>query len=114
MKIEWPMFKWSHDSKYIARHVQGKDGAIYVYETPRMALVKPSIKIENLRTFEWSPADAMLSYWTAEPEVGNIPARVSVVKFPSREIVRTKNLFSVVSVSIIIIFKTSLVTIFSN
>ena len=41
----------------------------------------------------WSPKDHTLSYWT--PESGNIPARVSLVSIPSRELLRTKNLFGV-------------------
>lgn len=46
--------------------------------------------------FEWSPKDHILSYWT--PEEGNNPARVTLMSIPSREIIRTKNLFSVLDV----------------
>ncbi|KAI9093824.1 eukaryotic translation initiation factor eIF2A-domain-containing protein [Phlyctochytrium arcticum] len=92
MKIDWPMFKWSHDDKYVARMV---DNMISVYETPGMGLLdKKSFKIENLKTFEWSPTDHMISYWT--PEIGNIPARVTLIRVPSREVIRTKNLFGVI------------------
>ncbi|KAJ1567789.1 Translation initiation factor 3 subunit b [Cladochytrium tenue] len=99
VKIDWPLFKWSHDSKFFARIVPGKEGAIFVYETPRMGLVdKKSIKVDNLRAFDWSPGDNYLSYWTAE--VGEIPARVTVMKLPSKEIIRTKNLFGVLSVGL--------------
>jgi translation initiation factor 3 subunit B len=78
----------------------GKEGVISVYETPGMGLLdKKSIKIENLKSFEWSPTENILSYWTSEPEVGNIPARVTLLRIPNREIVRTKNLFNVVNVS---------------
>ncbi|KAJ3413176.1 Translation initiation factor 3 subunit b [Chytridiales sp. JEL 0842] len=98
IKIDWPLFKWSHNEKYLARMTAGKDGLISVYETPGMGLLdKKSIKIENLKAFEWSPTECILSYWTSEPEVGNIPARVTLMRLPSREIVRTKNLFSVVN-----------------
>ncbi|ORY23476.1 translation initiation factor eIF-3b, partial [Rhizoclosmatium globosum] len=98
VKIEWPFFKWSHDSKYIARMTPGAEGAISVYETPGMGLLdKKSIKIENVRAFEWSPTENVICYWTPEPEVGNIPARVTLLKLPTREIVRTKNLFNVVN-----------------
>ncbi|KAI8618617.1 eukaryotic translation initiation factor eIF2A-domain-containing protein [Chytriomyces sp. MP71] len=100
VKIDWPMFKWSHDSKYIARMTPGMEGAISVYETPGMGLLdKKSIKVEGLKAFEWSPADNVLAYWTPEPEVGNIPARVTLIKVPTREILRTKNLFSVINVN---------------
>ncbi|KAJ3130009.1 Translation initiation factor 3 subunit b [Physocladia obscura] len=98
VKIDWPFFKWSYDSKYIARITPGPDGAISVYETPGMGLLdKKSIKIENVKAFEWSPTENVISYWTPEPEVGNIPARVTLMKLPQREIVRTKNLFNVVN-----------------
>ncbi len=46
--------------------------------------------------FEWSPKDHILSYWT--PEEGNNPARVTLMSIPSKEIIRTKNLFSVLDV----------------
>ncbi|KAJ3075383.1 translation initiation factor eIF-3b like protein [Podochytrium sp. JEL0797] len=98
VKIEWPFFKWSHDSKYIARMNPGADGAISVYETPGMGLLdKKSIKIENVKGFEWSPTENVICYWTPEPEVGNIPARVTLLRLPQREIVRTKNLFNVIN-----------------
>jgi translation initiation factor 3 subunit B len=45
--------------------------------------------------FCWSPNDHVISYWT--PEKGNIPARVTLIKLPSREIIRTKNLFGVLN-----------------
>ncbi|TPX38208.1 hypothetical protein SmJEL517_g00364 [Synchytrium microbalum] len=90
----WPMFKWSFDDKYVARATLGPQGMIQIYETPSMVLLdKKSIKIENLMSFGWSPADHLIAYWT--PEAGNIPARVTVQRIPSREIVRTKNLFNV-------------------
>lgn len=73
---------------------------IQVYEAPGMGLLdKKSIKVENVVDFEWSPKDHILSYWT--PEVGNNPARVTLMRIPSREIIRTKNLFSVLDVSFI-------------
>ncbi len=48
---------------------------------------------------EWSPNDHILSYWT--PEEGNSPARVTLMSVPSREIIRTKNLFGVLDVSLL-------------
>ncbi|KAI8901054.1 eukaryotic translation initiation factor eIF2A-domain-containing protein [Globomyces pollinis-pini] len=92
---EWPIMKWSHDGKYIAKCTTGPQGAISVYETPSMGLLdKKSIKIENLLDFYWSPSTNMISYWT--PEIGNIPARVTLLDIPSRNIVRTKNFFNVI------------------
>ncbi|RKP08839.1 eukaryotic translation initiation factor eIF2A-domain-containing protein [Thamnocephalis sphaerospora] len=108
-KVMWPAFKWSPSSRYFARLTPGQ--AISVYEAPSMGLLdKKSIKIEGVRDFEWSPAsqaaaasadsedkkrprDEMLAYWT--PEVGNQPARITLLNVPSRAVMRTKNIFSV-------------------
>ncbi|KAJ3040110.1 Translation initiation factor 3 subunit b [Rhizophlyctis rosea] len=95
LKIDWPLFKWSHDDKYVARMTPGENGMISVYETPGMGLLdKKSIKIENIQAFAWSPSEHVLSYWI--PEAGNNPARVTLMKIPSREIIRQKNLFNVI------------------
>ncbi|KAL2917575.1 Translation initiation factor 3 subunit b [Polyrhizophydium stewartii] len=95
VRFGWPIFKWSFDSKFIARMTPGAQGAISIYEVPGMGLLdKKSIKIENLQHFEWSPTEHIISYWT--PESGNIPARVTLIRIPTREIVRTKNLFGVI------------------
>ncbi|KAK9472567.1 uncharacterized protein V1510DRAFT_417105 [Dipodascopsis tothii] len=103
-KINWPAFKWSSDDKYLARVIPGQQ--IFIYETPGMGLLdKKSIKIDGVVDFEFSPAklstgkkkngndEHMLSFWT--PEVNNQSARVTVMKVPSKEIVRTRNLFNV-------------------
>ncbi|KAF2015921.1 eukaryotic translation initiation factor-like protein 3 subunit B [Aaosphaeria arxii CBS 175.79] len=101
-KMQWPTFKWSADDKYVARMTQGQQ--ISVYETPRMNLLeKTSIKIEGVMDFEWAPAtprregvktyEQLFCYWT--PELGSNPAKVGVMSIPSKEIVRTRNLFNV-------------------
>lgn len=101
-KMLWPMFKWSADEQYLARLTPGVQ--ISIYEAPGMGLVgKKSAKIEGIVDFEWSPAPAsdkklgaegnLISYWT--PEVNNQPSRVSVMSVPSKEVVRTKNLYNV-------------------
>jgi len=70
------------------------------------------LKIEGVVDFEWCPhgdkdkdetaaksgkpgkvKENMLAYWT--PEVSNQPARVTVLSFPSRTVLRQKNLFHV-------------------
>ncbi|EGF78107.1 hypothetical protein BATDEDRAFT_17457 [Batrachochytrium dendrobatidis JAM81] len=95
IKIDWPVFKWSFDSSYIARMTTGPQGGISVYELPEMGLLdKKSIKVENIQSFDWSPSSNRLGFWT--PESGNIPARVTVIEMPSRKITRTKNLFGVI------------------
>ena len=43
--------------------------------------------------FSWSPTDNLISYWT--PEERDTPARVVVVRIPSRETFCQKNLFTV-------------------
>lgn len=105
--------KWSPDDKYVARVTPGQQ--ISVYELPGMGLEgKKSIKIEGVTDFDWrplgedqgkglgpeealkkgkKPRENMLVYWT--PEVANQPARVTLMTFPGREVVRQKNLFSV-------------------
>ncbi|KAG9206294.1 hypothetical protein B5807_01703 [Epicoccum nigrum] len=101
-KMQWPTFKWSADDKYVARLHQGQ--SINVYETPRMNLLdKSSIKIEGVVDFEWAPAtpkregiktyEQLFCYWT--PELGSNPAKVGLMSIPSKEVVRTRNLFNV-------------------
>jgi len=81
---------------------------------------KKSLKIEGVVDFEWCPLgerdkevterdakggikttkkarENMLVYWT--PEVANQPARVTLLSFPSRTILRQKNLFNVTEAS---------------
>ncbi|KAF2109052.1 eukaryotic translation initiation factor 3 subunit B [Lophiotrema nucula] len=101
-KMQWPTFKWSSDDKYVARMTQGQ--SISVYELPRMNLLdKSSIKVEGVMDFEWAPAtpkresirtyEQLFCYWT--PELGSNPAKVGLMSIPSKEIVRTRNLFNV-------------------
>ncbi|KAJ9136782.1 Eukaryotic translation initiation factor 3 subunit B [Coniochaeta hoffmannii] len=101
-KLPWPAFKWSADDKYVARLTQGS--AISVYELPRMNLLdKTTIKVEGVMDFDWAPAtvqregfkgyEQLLCYWT--PEIGSNPAKVSLMSIPSKQVVRTLNLFSV-------------------
>uniref|UniRef100_A0A7S1TCY0 Eukaryotic translation initiation factor 3 subunit B n=1 Tax=Compsopogon caeruleus TaxID=31354 RepID=A0A7S1TCY0_9RHOD len=89
---DWPAFRWSHDGQYFAR-ISKKD-FLSIYETPHMGLIdKRSLKIPEVQDFSWSPADNLLAYWT--PEVGDTPARVTLIEIPSRQEVRQKALFSV-------------------
>lgn len=101
-KMQWPTFKWSSDDNYVARMTQGQ--SISVYELPRMNLLdKASIKIEGVMDFEWAPAtpkrdgiktyEQLFCYWT--PELGSNPAKVGLMTIPTKEIVRTRNLFNV-------------------
>ncbi|KAF4623636.1 hypothetical protein D9613_001900 [Agrocybe pediades] len=112
-QMQWPALKWSPDDKYVARITPGQ--MISVYELPSMYLEgKKSLKIEGVVDFEWCPLgekdreetnavngvktskkakENTLAYWT--PEVQNQPARVTLLAFPSRAIMRQKNLFNV-------------------
>ncbi|EMG47628.1 PRT1 Eukaryotic translation initiation factor 3 subunit B [Candida maltosa Xu316] len=102
-EMPWPLVKWSFDDKYCAR--QGPD-ALAIYETPSFQLLdKKLVKIDGIQDFEWAPAgvplfnskktggEHVLSYWT--PESTNQTARVALMQIPSREILRTVNLFQV-------------------
>ncbi|KAI3623832.1 Translation initiation factor 3 subunit b [Malassezia furfur] len=117
--FSWPFLKWSGDSKYCAKVTPGK--AISVYQVPSMGLLdQKSIRIDGVVDFEWcplgdkdkealevwnegknpnlpkgfkKPRDNMLCYW--QPEVANQPARVTVMSVPTREVLRSKNLFNV-------------------
>lgn len=106
-KVQWPAFKWSSDEKYVARMLQGQ--SISIYEVPNMNLLgKTSVKIEGVNDFEWSPGtvtregvkqyEQLLCFWT--PEIGSNPARVAMMSIPSREIIRTRNLFNVSDVKL--------------
>ena len=112
-QMAWPALKWSADDKYTARLTPGQQ--ISVYELPSMGLQgKKSLKIEGVVDFEWCPhgetdredptkaskksTENMLAYWT--PEVANQPARVTLLDFPGRTILRQKNLFNVSEVGL--------------
>ncbi|XP_012256916.2 eukaryotic translation initiation factor 3 subunit B [Athalia rosae] len=87
----WPIFRWSHDDKYLAR--MGED-VLSIYETPHFGLLdKKSIRVPGIRDFSWSPTDNILAYWV--PEDKDVPARVILLEIPSRAEIRSKNLFNV-------------------
>lgn len=102
-KLPWPAFKWSCDAKYVARMTP--EQGVSVYELPSMGLLeKSSVKIEGIVDFEWCPAppkrdsiksyEQLFCYWT--PELRSNPAKVGLMSIPSREVVRTRNLFNVI------------------
>jgi len=108
-QVPWPAFKWSADDKYVARMLEGH--SISVYELPKMNLLAPvgktnksTVVIEGVMDFEWAPAkpqrdsvkkyEQLFCFWT--PEIGSNPAKVGLMSIPSKEIVRTRNLFNVV------------------
>lgn len=113
-KMSWPILKWSPDDKFVARVTPGQQ--ISVYELPGMALLdKKSIKIDAVVEFDWCPSgdvdeergkdgktkktrENFLAYW--QPEIGDQPAKVTLLAIPSRTTLRTKNLFNVADVSV--------------
>lgn len=121
-QMQWPALKWSSDDKFVARVTPGQH--ISVYELPTMGLHdKKSLKIEGVVDFEWCPhgekdkedaekpvkaekgakkRENMLAYWT--PEVANQPARVTLINFPSRTVLRQKNLFNVTEACVVCLF----------
>lgn len=108
-KIVWPIFKWSSNSKYFARVT--KD-TLSIYSTPSMSLVgKKSVSIPGIVDFSFAPTtialknrnriqgietppEELLCYWT--PEMGEKAARVSLMTVPTKEVIRTRNLFNVI------------------
>jgi translation initiation factor 3 subunit B len=94
--VHWPALKWSANDKYVARL---GENVIAIYETPAMQLLdKQPLKVEGVKEFSWSPKDNLLAYWV--PEMGNSPARVTIVDAPGKNVKATKNLFNVSDVSL--------------
>jgi uncharacterized protein with WD repeat len=79
----WPIFKWSHDDRYLAR--LGED-CIHVYESSTMKLLKDgagkhaSLKIEGVKEFEWCPTENRMCYWV--PELENAPVCLAPAPCP--------------------------------
>ena len=70
--------------------------AIQVYKTPEMTLLdKKSVKLPGVSEFCWSPGEPILATFQPEQNGGNVPARISLIQLPSRNEVRSKNLFNV-------------------
>jgi len=70
---------------------------VAVYEAPAFGLHDGrSIKAPGARDLTWCPKrHALLAWWT--PEKDNVPTSVSVMRFPGKEYVRQRQLFSVES-----------------
>ena len=65
------------EDKYFS-HI-GKD-VINVYETYTMTLLdKKSLKVDNVKDFNWSPTDPVLPFFVLEGGGGNQPAKVSII-----------------------------------
>lgn len=100
-RLAWPLLRWSPDDKYVARCNLGQ--SISIYELPSMGMLdKRSVKVEGVLDFEWCPDAALggtegkenvLAFW--QPEVENQPAKISLMGVPSRQVLRSKNIFNV-------------------
>ena len=70
--------------------------AVQVYQAPEMTLLdKKSVKLPGVSEFCWSPGEPILATFQPEQNSGNVPARISLMQLPSRNEVRSKNLFNV-------------------
>ncbi len=90
---------WSHTGTFLARldmdYTTGND-LIKVYVPPGMGLLgKLSIIAPGAQGLSFAPGGAadLLSWYV--PEKGDLPATVSVMALPSREVLRAKQLFNV-------------------
>lgn len=89
--LQWS-FDDSHASRVLSDHVA-------IYEVPSFALIdKKGLKVDGVREISWSPVDLNLVYWVPGNE--NTPSRVALWNLPTRQVVRTKNLFNVQEVSV--------------
>ena len=92
----WPHLRWSPDDAYFAA---ANARGLAVYETASFSLLdKKTIKVEDLRDFAFSPSQNVIAYWSSEN--GEIPAKVALKRFPTKEDLRSKNLFNVASAAI--------------
>jgi translation initiation factor 3 subunit B len=96
---EFPHFLWSADGRFLARCT---DQAIFVYDSlddfelitdPASEKKSPIKFADGLQGFDWSPKENIISAWI--PEKNNVPARLQLIRIPSRQEVAAKNLFSV-------------------
>eukprot|EP01138_Halocafeteria_seosinensis_P006217 gb/GECG01006358.1/.p1 GENE.gb/GECG01006358.1/~~gb/GECG01006358.1/.p1 ORF type:complete len:741 (+),score=92.89 gb/GECG01006358.1/:1-2223(+) len=94
-------FVWSPDGNYIGRMgrsgVTGKE-AIEIYEvsdTYLTLLGRTKINAPSAQELQFAPGGShnLLATWT--PEGQNQPASVTMIKVPSKEVVRSKQLFNV-------------------
>jgi len=93
----WPVFQWSHDSKYFAR--LGADNELEVYDSATFKLVggKPFI-IDGIQNFSWCPNKNIIAYWS--PEYASIPAKIALMEIPKQREIRSKNFFRVTNVQL--------------
>ena len=90
------VLQWSCDDSHASRVMSDH---VAIYEVPSFTLIdKKGLKIDGVREVSWSPVDLHLVYWV--PGTENTPSRVALWHLPTRQVVRTKNLFNVQDVSV--------------
>ena len=90
------ILSWSFDDSHASRVMSDH---VAIYEVPSFSLIdKKGLKIDSVREVSWSPVDLHLVYWV--PGTENTPSRVALWHLPSRQVLRTKNLFNVQDVSV--------------
>ena len=89
------VLQWSCDDSHASRVMSDH---VAIYEVPSFTLIdKKGLKIDGVREVSWSPVDLHL-VWV--PGTENTPSRVALWHLPTRQVVRTKNLFNVQDVSV--------------
>lgn len=87
----WPLLRWSYNDGFV---VKVQEDGLAVYESPSFGLLdKTIVPVQKARDLQWSPSNNLLCYWC--PEGANVPARVAITEFPSKQVIRNKNLFNV-------------------
>jgi translation initiation factor 3 subunit B len=89
-------FGWSHDDSFFARLDTDR---VQVYETPSMGLhQKKSLHVPGVAEFAWSPVSNTLAYYM--PASDAKAAAIVLVEFPTRRVLRSRNLFDVTGVKL--------------
>jgi len=91
----WPAFHWSNDSSFFSRL---HNGYIMVYESSTMKLMgnKPIQLHSKCADHLWSPTDPILA--TYVPGDNNLPSRVTLHRFPGKEVISVRNYKNVINV----------------
>ncbi|KAI9222331.1 translation initiation factor eIF-3b [Blastocladiella britannica] len=101
--VDWPLFKWSWDEKYLAR--MATKAKISIYESATMTLLdKKSLTLPGVTEFEWMPytpddeeeeettaADNKTT--KAATQGTDKPAQLTIMSVPDRQIIRSKQVF---------------------
>ena len=64
-----------------------------------------ALKVDDIVNFAWSPTDNYISFWV--PEKDPKPARVTILSIPKKEEIAVKNLYSVVTVGVVLLTRSA-------